>query len=327
MKKKKGTEAKGDQVIEYRALGPRSEFRADDDDVLRGYAAVFGEEVEIFPGFREKIRRGAFKKTLKESPDIRALWNHDTNFVLARTVNGTLKLKEDAHGLAVEIHPPETQWAKDDIETIRRGDVNQMSFAFRVVKSRWLDEGGDDEDDIVRELLEVRLYEVSPVTFPAYPTTEIALNQARSGVHCGLCKCGKSGQSVDGFTSAIKAYGLDIERGKEEEVMKTIMDARKSGRVLGPVAGEVHSGLAPSESDSPSDHPADLAATAGVTVDEILAAIGVLVGRNVTSVGEPIQLQRGDEQDHSEEEEEETGVANLTTAAMRQKTSELLLRL
>ncbi len=286
MKRKKGTGTKKDDQVEYRALGPRTEFRADDDDVLRGYAAVFDEEVEIFPGFREKIRKGAFKKTLKENPDIRALWNHDPNFVLGRTTNGTLKLKEDAHGLLVEIHPPETQWAKDDVETVRRGDVNQMSFAFRVIRCIWVDHEEDNSE--TREILEVRLYEVSPVTFPAYPTTEIALNQAR-GIHCGLCKCGK----------------------------------------VGPIPGEDHSELALPEPDSPSDHPFGGAVRVHMSNGDIVHGTLSKWDQKVFSQYIPEPIQRGDEQDHSGdgEAEKETGVGNLTTATVRQKTTELLLRI
>ena len=299
MKRKKatGTKRKGDTpVTERRALGAPCEFRADADGVLRGYAAVFDEEVEIFPGFREKVRRGAFKKTITESPDIRALWNHDTNFVMGRTTNGTLQLREDDHGLAIEIHPPDSQWARDDVESIRRGDVTQMSFAFRVIKSLWIED--EEDDSVIRELLEVRLFEVSPVTFPAYPTTEIALNQAR-GKHCGLCKCADK---------------------------------------VGPDAGEVHSGLAPSESDTPGDHPdASELLTSVIDAYELEMLFpnvrqGTITGIKIFDPGtmktievpfEPIQ--RGDETDHSGEKE--NGVANLTTDSARQREAELLLQL
>ncbi len=140
-----------------------------------GYAAVFNvPSVPIgLEGFREIIRPGAFSKTIKTA-DVRALWNHDTNYVLGRTKTGTLKLAEDDHGLAIEIVPPNTQWARDLMESIRRGDVDQMSFGFQTVQDRWKTENGQT----VRELLEVELFDVSPVTFPAYPQTSVTVRSA-----------------------------------------------------------------------------------------------------------------------------------------------------
>jgi len=136
---------------------------------LVGYAAVFDQISEDLGGFREVIRRGAFRKTLQEA-DVRALWNHDENFVLGRTKSGTLRLEEDERGLKIEIDPPDTQWARDLLVSIERGDVDQMSFAFVPVKDNWT-EGRDGKP--LRELLEVRLFDVSPVTWPAYPQTSI----------------------------------------------------------------------------------------------------------------------------------------------------------
>lgn len=150
------------------------ELRAAADDegtMLAGYAAVFDElSVEIW-GFREKIAAGAFTDTIAND-DIRSLWNHDTNWVLGRTTNQTLRLAEDEIGLAVEIEPPETQMGRDALVSIRRGDVNQMSFAFATLEDRW---DIDENEQYVRTLLRVKLYEVSPVTFPAYPATSIAV--------------------------------------------------------------------------------------------------------------------------------------------------------
>jgi HK97 family phage prohead protease len=138
--------------------------------VIAGYAAVFDSMSEDLGGFREVIRRGAFKKTIKEA-DIRALWNHDPNYVLGRKSAGTLAIREDDHGLAFEVTPPDTQWARDLLTSIERRDVTQMSFAFSAIRDKWAKGDGAQ----TRELLEVRLFEVSPVTFPAYPATEANL--------------------------------------------------------------------------------------------------------------------------------------------------------
>jgi uncharacterized protein len=138
---------------------------------ITGYAAVFDKMSEVMWGFREVIRPGAFTNTLKTA-DVRALWQHDTASPLGRNKNGTLELEEDALGLRISITPPDTQWGRDAVTSIDRGDVDQMSFGFMTLNDKWSkDENGFD----LRELLEVELYEVSPVTFPAYPDTSVAV--------------------------------------------------------------------------------------------------------------------------------------------------------
>ena len=140
--------------------------------VIAGYAAVFNEWSENLGGFREKIAPGFFAPVLDS--DVRALWQHDPSYVLGRTTNGTLSLAEDDTGLRVEIQPPDTQWAADAVVSLRRGDVTQMSFGFEVAEDRWLSEGESHE----RTLLEAAaLYDVSPVTFPAYPQTSVSVRQ------------------------------------------------------------------------------------------------------------------------------------------------------
>lgn len=137
---------------------------------ITGYAAVFNSlSVEMY-GFREKIAPGAFKKTLQES-DVRALWNHDTGKVLGRTKAGTLTCREDDKGLAIEIMPPES--AEHMIESMRRGDVDQMSFGFEAIRDAW--EEDRNAGTVTRTLLECRLFEVSVVAFPAYPDTSASV--------------------------------------------------------------------------------------------------------------------------------------------------------
>ena len=151
------------------------ETRKDDDgkNRLRGYAAMFDRMSENLGGFRERIQRGAFQRSLDEGADVRSLWNHNSQYVLGRTRSGTLKLTEDEDGLRVDIDPPDTAWARDLMTSVERGDVNQMSFGFRVrVDGDKWDE--DEEGRIIRTLMDVELLEVSPVTFPAYPDTTIA---------------------------------------------------------------------------------------------------------------------------------------------------------
>jgi len=146
------------------------EMRVEDGDEpkITGHAAVFSKLSVDLMGFREKVAPGAFAGSIEKS-DIRALWNHNPDYVLGRNKSGTLHLEEDKKGLAIEISPPDTQWARDLMETIKRGDVDQMSFAFQVVKDSW-DESGKEK---IRTLEEVELFDVSPVTYPAYPQTDV----------------------------------------------------------------------------------------------------------------------------------------------------------
>lgn len=159
--------------IERRCL-PNTELRFDNNGEspkIVGYAARFNEWTDIGGMFREKIAPGAFRKTLKES-DIRALVNHDPNYVLGRNKSGTLRLREDDKGLKVEIDPSDTTWGNDLLKSMKRGDINQMSFGFTVNKA------DDDYNENTRILRDVTLFDVSVVTFPAYPTTTAEVRSA-----------------------------------------------------------------------------------------------------------------------------------------------------
>ena len=137
---------------------------------IRGYAALYGEPSEDLGGFVEVIEQGAFSKAVGRD-DVRALFNHDANYVLGRNRADTLELIDDARGLQVVITPPETQWAADLITSMRRGDVDQMSFAFGVFDEEW----GSQDDYPLRTLKDIKLYDVSVVTYPAYPQTSAAV--------------------------------------------------------------------------------------------------------------------------------------------------------
>jgi HK97 family phage prohead protease len=151
----------------------RAEFRVSKGKIA-GYAAVFNQDSEDLGGFTERIAPGAFKEALKKS-DARALINHDQNLILARESAGTLRLREDSKGLFMTISPPNTSYARDLMESIKRGDIREQSFAFRVSKDDWqnLD---DPEQAKIRTIREIsHLYDVGPVTYPAYPQTSAAL--------------------------------------------------------------------------------------------------------------------------------------------------------
>lgn len=163
-------------TIEHRAVEAALEVRATDDGVQRliGHAAVFNSMSDDLGGFRELVRPGAFARFLEHASDIRALLNHNTAHVLGRTKAGTLRVAEDEIGLRVAIEPPDTSYARDLMVSVSRGDITQMSFGFRVRNggSGW---AKDDKGNITRTLTDLELIEVSAVTFPAYPETDIAI--------------------------------------------------------------------------------------------------------------------------------------------------------
>jgi HK97 family phage prohead protease len=155
---------------------PLKEIRINESDggtCIEGHAAVFDSWSEtlggIFP-FKEKVHKGAFAESIGKD-DIRALFNHDPNYVLGRNRAGTLELVEDDVGLRVRITPPDTSWARDITTSIRRGDISQMSIGFVVEDDEWSSKDGID----TRELKKVRLFDVSPVTFPAYTATDVGV--------------------------------------------------------------------------------------------------------------------------------------------------------
>ena len=153
-------------VMERRYV--KAEMRIDQDGSIEGYAAVFDQWSEDLGYFKERIKPGAFRKTIKEA-DVRALFNHDPNYVLGRNTVDTLELSEDKKGLQFRVDPPDTQWAKDLYISVKRGDIDQASFGFAAIKDEW----DHNSDPIERELIEVRLFDVSVVTYPAYKQTQV----------------------------------------------------------------------------------------------------------------------------------------------------------
>ncbi|MBD9542940.1 HK97 family phage prohead protease [Ensifer sp. ENS04] len=140
---------------------------ADEKRTLVGYAAVFNSPTDIGGWWTERIAPGAFAAAI--SGDVRALVDHDMGRVIGRTKSGTLRLAEDAKGLAVEIDIPNTTDGNDLWELVERGDVSGMSFGFSVTKQSW----DETVDPPTRTIEAVDLFEVSAVAWPAYDDTEI----------------------------------------------------------------------------------------------------------------------------------------------------------
>lgn len=171
---------------ETRTVAGRVERQKRDDALptLTGYAAVFGEEAVIGGGFREVIAPTAFTAALARPDDVRAQFNHDSNRLLGRTTAGTLRLSVDDRGLRYEIDLPKTSYATDLAESVDRGDVSQSSFMFEVDKEQWTYPAKESSDLPLRRIDSVKLYDVAPVTFPAYQGTSVsarALEQAKEG--------------------------------------------------------------------------------------------------------------------------------------------------
>ncbi len=173
------------EPAELKGLDPEMEMRTVDVEMrvsstgetpkIDGTAAVYNKWSQDLGGFREMIEPGFFENVLKG--DTRALWNHNEDLVLGRTRSGTLTLEDNEMGLDVHILPPDTQMGRDAVTLIKRGDVTQMSFAFRVKQpggDEWI---RDDKTGAVKRILKrggaAMLYDVSPVTYPAYPQTSV----------------------------------------------------------------------------------------------------------------------------------------------------------
>lgn len=143
-----------------------------EERIIEGYFALYESETELWKDSFEIISKGAFDNTLNN--DIRALWNHNTQYVLGRSKNGSLQLKADEKGLFGIIKLPNTQYAEDLHELVKRGDIDQCSFGFNIIDEELeeLASGG-----YRWRINEIDLHEISVVTFPAYENTTV---QART---------------------------------------------------------------------------------------------------------------------------------------------------
>jgi HK97 family phage prohead protease len=159
-------------AIELRAAGGKTPR-------LIGYAAVFDSPSQDLGGFTEIVKPGAFTRTLKSGPDPLALVQHMPQLVLGRRSAGTLRLSQDTRGLEFEIDVPDTTTARDLLVSVERGDVRGASFAFSTPK------GGDAwnvrGENVIRELRDVDLHEITITANPAYLDTSVA-RRALTGI-------------------------------------------------------------------------------------------------------------------------------------------------
>lgn len=156
--------------------------KGGDKPGIQGYAAVYGKRSVDLGGFREVIRKGAFARMIKEGQDVRALFNHSADLLLGRVASRTLTLSEDDTGLAFDCDLPDTATGRDVQALVDRGDLDGCSFSFTIPNrdagQEWT-ESQDENGDfcMLREVIDCDVYDVGPVTFPAYPQTSVDSRQ------------------------------------------------------------------------------------------------------------------------------------------------------
>jgi len=176
------------RTFDLDSIAVRASGEGDKGRTLEGHAAVFNKKSEDFGGWRETIDPGAFSAAIKRD-DVRALINHEPHYILGRTKAETLQLDEDNIGLHFNIDLPDTSYARDLDVSIQRGDISQCSFAFKIdgAKGEWWEIDGQpvkiedafaamwdkNKHEILRHVAKARLFDVSPVTYPAYPQTDV----------------------------------------------------------------------------------------------------------------------------------------------------------
>ena len=206
------------KISERRAAVTEFEVRAKPDGtggtsyVIEGHGAVFGVRSQNLGGFVEEVAPDAFKRSLGDNPDTRALVNHEPSLLLGRTRSGTLTLSTDSTGLAYEIAAPDTTYARDLITSLERKDITQSSFGFYVMPNG--DSWSQTEDGFpLRTLTAVSIHngDVSPVTYPAYEAAD-------------------SGLAGRAFRSLATARGIDIA---------DVQRAAESGHLADLISGDL----------------------------------------------------------------------------------------
>jgi uncharacterized protein len=201
-----------ERSIERRANGTTADFR--------GHAAVFDIRTWIGPkrwGFWEQVGSGAFDKTIKEA-DVRFLINHNPDLLMARNASGTLDLATDKVGLRSDATVDTRQsYTNDVVIALDRGDISQMSFAFETIKDSWETLGDGTE---LRTLLEVKLWDVSVVTYPAYEETDAALRGAAFDMLCSA-----AGLEERGRERLLRALTTDEDDPELTPVVRAAVEA------------------------------------------------------------------------------------------------------
>ncbi|HEY1603860.1 MAG TPA: HK97 family phage prohead protease [Pirellulales bacterium] len=185
-----------------------------DKQKIRGYGSVFYDgtpetEYQLWDNYCERIMPGCFDRALRED-DCRGLFNHDPSLILGRTAAGTMRLSVDARGLAYEIDPAETTIAQDCLQHLARQDVTGSSFSFTVDDEDLRRETRDGQDMWICEVRSVHLYDVGPVTFPAYTATTAEARSDVDGRVQRFLALQKPGTPVDAAIAAARARAIEL---------------------------------------------------------------------------------------------------------------------
>lgn len=239
------------KISERRAATTEFEVRAKQNGtggttyVIEGHGAVFGTRSQNLGGFVEEVAPSAFKRSLGDNPDTRALVNHDASLLLGRTRSGTLSLSTDSTGLAYQIDAPDTSYARDLIVSLERGDITQSSFAFYVMPNG--DEWSQTSDGFpLRTLTAVSIHngDVSPVTYPAYEAAD-------------------SGLAGRAYASLAEARGVDLA---------LVRQAAESGHLADLISGDI-------------TEPDDLGETRSSGIDVARARLALIQRRATWDLG------------------------------------------
>lgn len=167
----------------------RSKSDTDKSNKISGYAARYYDpkdpatQYQLWSDTFERLLPGAFKSAIARPDDVRCLFNHDPNNILGRTTSGTCKLTVDDKGLFFEAELPDSPVGQTVAEAIRRKDITGCSFSFDVIKCTWTEDASGANGSIwYRDITDVQLYDVGPVTFPAYEATDVDMASARSSL-------------------------------------------------------------------------------------------------------------------------------------------------
>jgi HK97 family phage prohead protease len=220
MPRRRFTAGRGTASVEIRAAVPACGTGGGTGS-LRGYAAVFydprrpaGTEYELFSDGElrvvERLDPHAFDRALRERQDVRALFNHEASQILGRTAAGTLRLSVDATGLRYEVDLPTSPPGQVVAEAVRRGDVTGSSFAFIPTREDWTEQG----ELVIVTVRDLDLFDVGPVTYPAYNGTSAGLGELDRSLPPPSLKKGKGTDLLAARRRLVDAYQQQYETTK-----------------------------------------------------------------------------------------------------------------
>ncbi len=148
----------------------RVQTSPDGSRIISGISIVYNTPSQDLGGFTEMVAPGAVTESLRNSPDVLCLRDHDVSILLGRTTSKTLTLTDDSTGLRFSCRLPNTTQASDLATSIDRGDLSGVSFGFVTEEDKW---AADKDGNVVRTLLKITLLEISPCSFPAYSARSV----------------------------------------------------------------------------------------------------------------------------------------------------------